>query len=125
MFRKQTINLALLMQVTVINFTLSPSGLEDQMLGLVVAKKRPDLEEAKNALIVSNAQMKAELEAIEDKILKLLEECRGSPVDNEELIQTLVASKLKSGEIQVVLFNSLYSCMFSFFLYSIIPSGSS
>jgi dynein heavy chain len=85
----------------VINFTLSPSGLEDQMLGLVVAKERPDLEEAKNALIVSNAQMKSELKSIEDKILKLLEECKGSPVDDEELIQTLDASKLKSGEIQV------------------------
>ncbi len=72
------------------------------MLGLVVAKERPDLEEAKNALIVSNAQMKGELKSIEDKILKLLEECKGSPVDDEELIQTLDASKLKSGEIQVL-----------------------
>jgi dynein heavy chain len=70
------------------------------MLGLVVAKERPDLEEAKNALIVSNAKMKADLKEIEDKILKLLNECKGSPVDDEELIATLDASKVKSQEIQ-------------------------
>ena len=46
-----------------------PSGLEDQLLGSVVAEERPDLEEAKNLLIVSNAKMKQELKAIEDEIL--------------------------------------------------------
>ena len=38
-------------------------------MGIVVAEERPDLEEAKNALIVSNAKMKQELKEIEDKIL--------------------------------------------------------
>lgn len=87
-------------KVVVINFTLSPSGLEDQMLGLVVARERPDLEEAKNALIVNNAKMKSELKEIEDKILNLLSESKGSPVDDENLIEALDASKIKSAEIQ-------------------------
>jgi len=86
-------------KVVVINFTLSPSGLEDQMLGLVVARERPDLEEAKNALIVNNSKMKSELKEIEDKILNLLSESKGSPVDDENLIEALDASKIKSAEI--------------------------
>jgi dynein heavy chain len=86
-------------KVTLVNFTLSPSGLEDQMLGLVVAEERPDLEEAKNALIIQNAKMKQELAEIEDRILKMLSESTGSPVDDEELINTLDASKAKSQEI--------------------------
>ena len=40
------------------------SGLEDQLLGIVVAEERPDLEEAKNQLIISNAKMKQELKVI-------------------------------------------------------------
>ena len=53
-----------------LTISLSPcSGLEDQLLCIVVAEERPDLEEAKNALIVSNAKMKQELKEIEDKIL--------------------------------------------------------
>uniref|UniRef100_A0A3Q3E168 Dynein, axonemal, heavy chain 1 n=1 Tax=Labrus bergylta TaxID=56723 RepID=A0A3Q3E168_9LABR len=86
--------------VTLINFTLSPSGLEDQLLGQVVAEERPDLEEAKNQLIVSNAQMKQELKEIEDEILFRLSSTEGNPVDNEELIQVLEASKIKAGEIK-------------------------
>uniref|UniRef100_UPI0037E91524 dynein axonemal heavy chain 1 n=1 Tax=Semicossyphus pulcher TaxID=241346 RepID=UPI0037E91524 len=86
--------------VTLINFTLSPSGLEDQLLGQVVAEERSDLEEAKNQLIISNAKMKQELKEIEDEILFRLSSTEGNPVDNEELIQVLEASKIKAGEIK-------------------------
>ncbi|CAH8511378.1 unnamed protein product [Dicrocoelium dendriticum] len=87
-------------KVTLVNFTLSPDGLEDQLLGIVVAEERPDLEEMKNQLIVGNAKMKQELKEIEDRILERLSATEGSPVDDVDLIQTLEASKLKSSEIQ-------------------------
>ncbi|XP_036594745.1 dynein heavy chain 1, axonemal [Trichosurus vulpecula] len=87
-------------KLTLINFTLSPSGLEDQLLGQVVAEERPDLEDAKNQLIVSNAKMRQELKDIEDQILYRLSSSEGNPVDDEELIKVLEASKMKAGEIQ-------------------------
>ncbi|XP_076467072.1 dynein axonemal heavy chain 1-like isoform X2 [Babylonia areolata] len=87
-------------KVTLVNFTLSPSGLEDQLLGIVVAEERPDLEEAKNQLIISNAKMKQELKEIEDRILYRLSSSEGSPVDDIDLIATLEASKIKSQEIK-------------------------
>ena len=77
------------------------SGLEDQLLALVVAEERPDLEEAKNQLIVSNAKMREELKEIEDKILQKLSSSEGSPVDDVDLIHTLEQSKAKSAEIKV------------------------
>ncbi|XP_032988956.1 dynein axonemal heavy chain 1 isoform X1 [Rhinolophus ferrumequinum] len=87
-------------KLTLINFTLSPSGLEDQLLGQVVAEERPDLEEAKNQLIVSNAKMRQELKNIEDQILYRLSSSEGNPVDDMELIKVLEASKTKAAEIQ-------------------------
>lgn len=84
----------------------SHSGLEDQMLGIVVAEERPDLEEAKNQLIISNAKMKQELKEIEDKILERLSSSEGSPVDDLDLIAVLEASKIKSQEIKVQLLSS-------------------
>uniref|UniRef100_A0A8C3EQF5 Dynein axonemal heavy chain 1 n=1 Tax=Corvus moneduloides TaxID=1196302 RepID=A0A8C3EQF5_CORMO len=87
-------------KLTLINFTLSPSGLEDQLLGEVVAAERPDLEEDRNQLIISNAQMRQELKEIEDQILYRLSTSEGNPVDDLELIKVLEASKLKAGEIQ-------------------------
>ncbi|XP_032314242.1 dynein heavy chain 1, axonemal isoform X8 [Camelus ferus] len=87
-------------KLTLINFTLSPSGLEDQLLGQVIAEERPDLEEAKNQLIVSNAKMRQELKDIEDQILYRLSSSEGNPVDDMELIKVLEASKMKAAEIQ-------------------------
>ena len=81
--------------------THTHSGLEDQLLGLVVAEERPDLEEAKKALIVSHAKMKQELKEIEDQILYRLSNAEGNPVDDVDLIKVLEASKRKSQEISV------------------------
>lgn len=38
--------------MSLLNFMTTPEGLEDQLLGIVVAKERPDLEEEKNKLII-------------------------------------------------------------------------
>ena len=73
-------------------------------MALVVAEERPDLEEAKNQLIVSNAKMRQELKEIEDKILHKLSASEGSPVDDTDLIQTLEQSKAKSMEIKVTFY---------------------
>jgi len=37
---------------------ITPEGLEDQLLGIAVAKERPELQEEKNALIVQGANNK-------------------------------------------------------------------
>jgi len=40
------------MKVTLVNFTITQSGLEDQLLEICVSKEKPDLEDQKNKLIV-------------------------------------------------------------------------
>lgn len=74
-----------------------------------MAEERPDLEEAKNQLIVSNAKMKQELKEIEDKILERLSNSEGNPVDDIDLINVLEASKIKSQEIKVCSLSSIVS----------------
>lgn len=71
------------------------------MLSLVTIQERPDLEQERNTLIVSSAEMKRDLEAIEDKILHKLALSEKSIVDDIDLILTLEASKTKSEEIKV------------------------
>lgn len=62
----------LLLQVSLLNFFVTPEGLEEQLLGTTVAHERPDLANMKNQLVLSNARMKKELKDIEDKILFML-----------------------------------------------------
>ena len=51
---------------------IPPQGLEDQLLGIVAAREKPELEEKKNQLIIESAANKKQLKEIEDKILKVL-----------------------------------------------------
>jgi dynein heavy chain len=46
------------LKVTLLNFMITSVGLEDQLLGIVVAKERPDLEAEKNQLVVQGAKNK-------------------------------------------------------------------
>lgn len=46
--------------------------LYDQLLGIVVAKERPELEDEKNRLIVQTSENKRRLKEIEDQILQVL-----------------------------------------------------
>ncbi|XP_078532463.1 dynein axonemal heavy chain 6-like [Lissotriton helveticus] len=87
-------------KVTIINFTVTKSGLEDQLLSDVVRLERPDLEEQRNQLIIRINSDKNQLKAIEDRILKLLFASEGNILDNEELINTLQESKITSGAIK-------------------------
>jgi dynein heavy chain len=88
-------------KVLLVNFTLVPSGLQDQLLALVVMQERPDLEDQRSQLIVGSTQMKQELKEIEDRILYKLSSMEGSPLDDLDFIITLEASKIKSDDIKV------------------------
>eukprot|EP00439_Symbiodinium_sp_Y106_P017147 s1754_g2.t1 len=97
-------------QVTLLNFMATPDGLQDQMLGILVAKEEPEVERKRQNLVVESAQSKAQLKEIEepcgalgefrDRILQLLSESKGNILDDEELINTLATSKTASLRIE-------------------------
>ncbi|KAE8293583.1 Dynein heavy chain 7 [Larimichthys crocea] len=86
-------------KVSLLNFMITPEGLEDQLLGIVVAKERPELEEERNALIVQSADNKRQLKEIEDKILETLQSSEGNILEDESAIQILDSAKIMSNEI--------------------------
>ena len=55
--------------------TIFPTGLEAQLLGIVVRKERPDLEEKKDSLVRSIAEGKKKLVQLEDEILRYVYGC--------------------------------------------------
>ncbi|XP_043934432.1 dynein axonemal heavy chain 12 [Protopterus annectens] len=86
-------------KVSLLNFMITPEGLEDQLLGIVVAKERPELEEERNALILQSAANKKQLKEIEDKILETLQSSEGNILEDESAIQILDSAKIMSNEI--------------------------
>jgi dynein heavy chain len=88
-------------KVTVINFTVTMRGLEDQLLVDVIKNERPDLEERRDALVVSIANDQRQLLEIEEQILSMLANASGNILDDEELINALARSKKTSSAINV------------------------
>ncbi|CAK0901459.1 unnamed protein product, partial [Prorocentrum cordatum] len=76
-------------QVTLLNFMVTPDGLQDQMLGILVAKEEPEVEKKRQMLIVESAQSKSQLKEIEDKILEQRRASWG-PIGRTEVGSTVV-----------------------------------
>ena len=80
-------------KATIVNFAVKEKGLEDQLLGIVVRREKPELEEQKNTLVSNVAAAKKKLAELEDEILHLLSTAQGSLLDDEKLVITLQTSK--------------------------------
>ena len=90
-------------KVTLLNFAITPTGLEDQILGVTMKMELPEVQEKKEMLTVNNARMKSQLKEIEDKILYLLENSKGNILDDKEIIVTLDDASKTGKEINIKL----------------------
>jgi dynein heavy chain len=86
-------------KVTLLNFMITPTGLQEQMLGIVVAKEKPELQEEKDRLILESAANKKQLKEIEDKILHVLSSSKGNILDDASAIEVLTEAKIVSDDI--------------------------
>ncbi|XP_033219684.1 dynein heavy chain 2, axonemal [Belonocnema kinseyi] len=87
-------------KTTLCNFAIKEQGLEAQLLGIVVRKEKPQLEEQKDKLVLTIADGKRTLKQLEDKILYLLNVTTGSLLDDLDLLNTLQSSKATSDTVQ-------------------------
>lgn len=86
-------------ECTLINFTVTESGLEDQLLSLVVKMERPDLAALDEEIIMQMNDFKIRLSDLEKGLLRQLNEAEGDLTENIELIESLEESKRTSTEI--------------------------
>jgi len=89
-------------KVTLINFTVTFDGLEQQMLGDVVIAEKPEIEEKRDKLVLTMAEDARILKELENKVLKLLSGATLEEIlDEDNLIDILEDSKKTSGEINI------------------------
>ena len=86
-------------QTTLINFTVTKDGLEDQLLGAVVAKERPDLEQLKSELTRQQNEFKIILKELEDNLLARLSSAGENILGDVELVENLETTKQTASEI--------------------------
>ena len=77
-----------------LNFLITKLGLEDQLLGLVVAHERPQLEEKKNQLLVESAHNRRALQKTQEKILEVLSTAGQNLLEDEMAIDIMSSSRV-------------------------------
>merc|ERR1711972_1191227 len=87
-------------ETTIINFTVTEDGLEDQLLFLVVRLERPDLAKRKAELITQQNEFKVTLAQLEALLLEKLANAEGDILDDTELILSLEDAKKTSDEVK-------------------------
>ncbi|CAH1993535.1 unnamed protein product [Acanthoscelides obtectus] len=98
-FANPVFNASVYAVAVVINYTVTLSGLEDQLLSVVVRNERPDLEEQRESLIAETSENKSLLQVLEDSLLRELSTTTGNMLDNVELVNTLENTKTKATEV--------------------------
>lgn len=88
-------------QCTIINFIVTESGLEDQLLAMVVRVEKPEVEQQKEELVNKQNEFKITLAKLESDLLKNLSDADPATIlQNTALIVGLEVTKKTSTEIQ-------------------------
>ncbi|NXB29063.1 DYH9 protein, partial [Eulacestoma nigropectus] len=86
-------------QCTLINFSVTRDGLEEQLLAAVVRTERPDLEELKSDLTKQQNGFKITLKTLEDNLLSRLSSASGNFLGDTALVENLETTKRTAAEI--------------------------
>ncbi|XP_054427204.1 dynein axonemal heavy chain 9 isoform X2 [Pteronotus mesoamericanus] len=87
-------------QATLINFTVTRDGLEDQLLAAVVSMERPDLERLKSELTTQQNGFKITLKTLEDDLLSRLSSASGNFLGDTALVENLEVTKQTAAEVE-------------------------
>jgi len=88
--------------VTLLNFSITFKGLEEQMLNQFIDRELPEQQRKKNEILKENAEAGIELMNIEKNILSCLQKYEqiSEILYDEKLIEVLASAKKKSAEIK-------------------------
>jgi len=86
-------------QTTIIDFTVTMQGLEDQLLSIVVLQERPDLEETRQKLVTEIAMYKTKVAELEAQLLYKLANVQGNLLDDKDILDVLNNTKNTSLEV--------------------------
>jgi dynein heavy chain 1 len=88
-------------RVTFVNFTVTPSSLQNQCLNIYMKNEREEVDKKRNDLLKLQGECKVKLRELEDSLLDALNKSEGNILDNNALISTLETLKKEAAAIAI------------------------
>ena len=82
--------------LNIINYSITKSGLEMQLLSILVNHEKPELEKRKTQILEKEESLKLQLSEMEQQLLDELVKSSGNLLENELLIEKLQEAKSQS-----------------------------
>ncbi|CAH8651359.1 unnamed protein product [Schistosoma margrebowiei] len=86
-------------RTSIIDFTVTMKGLEEQLLGRVILSERHELEAQRVQLMLDVQSNKTKIKELEDNLLSRLASVQGSLVDDVDLIDVLSSTKVTASDV--------------------------
>jgi len=86
-------------RVTFVNFTITPSSLQNQCLNKVLKIEQPEVDKRRSDLLKLQGEFKVRLRELEDSLLNTLNQAEGNILDDDKVITTLETLKRESAEV--------------------------
>ena len=86
-------------KLSVIDFTVTMNGLEEQLLSDVIKKEKFELEQERERLVLNMSLNKKMLASLEERLLSQLSSSTSNLIDDEDVILTLSENKVHSAEL--------------------------
>ncbi|CAG9855812.1 unnamed protein product [Phyllotreta striolata] len=87
-------------RASIIDFTVTMKGLEDQLLGRVILMEKKELEQEKTNLLKEVTANKRKMQELEQNLLYKLTTTKGSLLDDESVIIVLNVTKSTANEVK-------------------------